>query len=557
MANVEKTLHTKNIVQSIKEFAEQNSLNPASLDFTLLGVQTYFKNCHLDTFVKFHDDYKNEYTDEHKIIKDHVRFVQIYKIKIHAKKPSPLKLDYRIDYGEFSSHPIMVLFPTSILPLSKTKELELLKLLYKEINKIKAFNGMLINLFAETMLSDLKNLISKIYKDGFDQDETILLFEGIPPIVSKPSEVINHYKDKQQGEKVAEVEDAELIITYLKPVYGDAGLNVKGQRIYHGDTNNHAKIEYQIDKASIRVHESPTEIRYYAKKRGFVSTFNNTLSISNKIILENLKRSEGTLTKKEENEVAVIISQNDVTRDSVGEGVELVSESIHITGHMGAKSRIEAKECVIDGATHNLAFVTAKNVKINRHKGTLRCHKAEINSLEGGTVYATHALINNALGGQVCAEHVTIKSLKHNLKVFASKSITIERILGEDNHFVIDYRKLPVLQSKLQFLNEEREDLAWKYEDAKKHSAEKLPDIKAELQHKDDEIQEIKLSHYDAVITIMAPINGLNTIEFAVPEEHNSLIYRTKDAKHYEPFSLQIGEEQITLNPVNVTIQRS
>ncbi len=266
MAAIETVLHTKNIPQSIREFAEQHDISPKKLDFTLLGVQTYFRNCHLDTFVKFHDDYKKEYTNHSKIIQDHVRFVQIYKIKIHAKQTEKITLNYRIDYGEFSSHPIMTLFTDSTLPLAENAEIDMLKALYKELNKIKAYNGMLINLFSDCMVTDLKNFVKKIYKQGFATDESILLFEGIAPVVSQPSEVINHYQQKQKGEKVSEVEESELIITYVKPIYGEAGLNAKGQRISHGQSNNHAKIEYHIDKGSIQIQEGPTEIRYYAKK---------------------------------------------------------------------------------------------------------------------------------------------------------------------------------------------------------------------------------------------------------------------------------------------------
>ncbi len=539
----------------MKEFADQYGYPMEKLDYTLLGVQTYFKSCHLDSFIKYHDDYKKEYDSSEKIISDHVRFIQIYKIKIHARKKKPIRLKYRLEMGEFSTYPIMVISTDSDLPLKDYTQEEMLKLLYTEINKIKASKRMLINLFSSAMVKDLKSFVLDIYKNGFTKEASILLFEGIDPIISEPSKVINHYKEKNQGEKVSEVEGSELIITYIKPIYGDAGLNAMGQRISHGKSNNLAKIEYQIDKQTISIQESSNEIRYYSKKRGFVSTLNNTLSISNKIVMETLKKVEGKLTKKEENEVSVVISQTDVTKDSVGEGVELISESIHITGHIGAKSRVEAKDVLIDGATHNDAFVTSKNAKINRHKGTLRCHKAEINSLEGGTVYATHVKINAALGGQVCAEHVTINSLKHNLKVFASKSITIERILGEDNHFVIDYRKLPVLQSKLQFLDEEREDLVWKYEDAKKHSADKLPELKEALQKKEAEISAIKLCHFDAVITIMAPVDGLNTIEFSIPEKQSSLIYRTKEAKTFEPFYLKKSEDHIILEPVGVSLE--
>lgn len=554
MAAIENTLHTKNILLALKEHADRHNTPLKKLDFTLLGVQSYFKTIKHESFIKFHEDYKADYTKRDLIIQEHVRFLQLYKIKIHPRVKRNIHLVYRLEMGEFATYPILVLSPESRLPLSELGEQEMLKLLYGEFNKIKALKKMLVNLFSSCMIKDLKSFVAKLYSEGFTQEESFLLFEGIDPEIAKPSKVINHYKNKIGSEKVSEVEESELIITYEKPIYGETGLNAYGQRIAHGDINNHAKIEFQVDAASVSVQENKSEIRYYAKKRGFVSLFNNLLSISNKIVVQQLNRTEGKLTHKEENEVAVFISQNDVTRDGVGEGVELISESVHITGHMGAKSSIEAKEVVIDGATHTETFITVRDAKINRHKGTLRCHKAEINSLEGGTVYATHVHINTAMGGKIFAEHVTIKTLKHNLKVFASKTITIERLLGEDNHLIIDYRKLPIVQTRLQYLNDEYDDLKWKCDEAKKHSPQKLESLKEELQSKEEEINAIKLSHYDAIITIMAPVNGLNTIEFAIPEKQTSLIYRTKEPKTFEPFYLHKTEERISLKPVGIKI---
>jgi hypothetical protein len=119
---------------------------------------------------------------------------------------------------------------------------------------------------------------------------------------------------------------------------------------------------------------------------------------------------------------------------------------------------------------------------------------------------------------------------------------------------IIDYRKLPVLQAKLQFLSKEYDDLKWKYDDAKNHSPHKLESLKEELKSKEDEINAIKLSHYDAIITIMAPVNGLNTIEFAIPEKQTSLIYRTKEPKTFEPFYLHKTDDRISLKPVGLKI---
>ena len=53
----------------------------------------------------------------------------------------------------------------------------------------------------------------------------------------------------------------------------------------------------------------------------------------------------------------------------------------------------------------------------------------------------------------------------------------------------------------------------------------------------------------------MSPIDGLNTIEFALIEQQSSLTYRTKTPKAYEPFCLRKNEQSITLDPVGISIE--
>ena len=190
-------VYTKNVPLALKAYAEKHHFPVDRLDFTLIGIQSYFKSCHHEAFVKFHDDYKREYASSEKIIKDNVRFIQMNKIRIHPKKkedPTSAKnisLLYRLELGEFSTYPILVLSPESRLPLAELTEQEMLKLLYTELNKIKAQNRILINLFSSCMVKDLKDFITRLYRDGFTQEESILLFEGIDPEISEPSKVIN------------------------------------------------------------------------------------------------------------------------------------------------------------------------------------------------------------------------------------------------------------------------------------------------------------------------------------------------------------------------------
>ena len=52
----------------------------------------------------------------------------------------------------------------------------------------------------------------------------------------------------------------------------------------------------------------------------------------------------------------------------------------------------------------------------------------------------------------------------------------------------------------------------------------------------------------------MAPVDGLNIIEFVIPEIKQSLIYRTVDPKTFEPFTIHQSEDKIVLEPVGVEL---
>ena len=60
-------------------------------------------------------------------------------------------------------------------------------------------------------------------------------------------------------------------------------------------------------------------------------------------------------------------------------------------------------------------------------------------------------------GGTIYAENVTVDHVKNNLKIYASNSITIKHVSGEDNFFKINYKDIPTLNSKYNFIEKEIE----------------------------------------------------------------------------------------------------
>ena len=546
------TLKTKNINESINEFASVNSLEVSQCDFKINSTETYIKDASSSEFKLFNEDIKTYYDDKEKIINEHVEFSQTYNIKIFEITECKIKLKYKILYGEFSTHPYIIISPSSHIPYKFYKPKELLSLIYKELKNIKARHNILINIFDESMISNLKILIKYIYAEKFVKKVKIPLFDGITPEITQESKLVIRFLQNENNNQVIEVEENEVLVTFYKPHFGRNGLNCHGKEVNRGYANNKDDLPQEIDSQTIRIHENESKKEYISKTRGFVQYSKTNLSINHKIKMDKLLRVQNSLAAEEDNNIEVVISQKDITKDSIGEGVELVSESINISGHVGANSIIEAHKLEIEGATHKDSTQFAKYATINRHKGTLRCHEAKIKLLEGGEVHATKVDIETCLGGSIYAQDVNIAHVKSNLKVYASNSITVRLMSGEDNKLKISYNDIPILVSKLELINDDIDDLNFSLQEAQRHNSSMVNGIKNEINALKDEISAIKNSTSTAKISIEKPLHGLNNIIFTIDDE-NELIFKT-EAVQYTPFYIEVNEDKITLHPTQHSI---
>lgn len=547
-----RKVRTRNIKKVIQKYAQENSLEESECDFTINNIEYQIKDI---THVNFRDIEQSEmdsYLDKEKILNEHIQFKQIYIITVRHAPKSKIELKYTLDFGEFSTHPDIIIAPDSKIPYKSLRPKELYFLLVKELNKIKIENKILINLFDETMINKIKILVKFIYAGKFTKKVRIPLFDGIAPEMTRSSKLIMWYQEKSHHTQYVEVEEGETIIEWKKPIFGKNGFDCFGNRIDSNYAENSKDIDAEIDYESIKVIDMDTKKLYKSKRKGFVKYDKKSLSVNNQIYLQNLSRNNESVSSQEDNNIEVRISQNDTTRDSLGEGAQITSETVRINGHVGAGSSIEAVNLQIDGATHKDSTQFAKSAKINRHKGTLRCSEADITLLEGGEVHATKVNIESSLGGSVYAQDVTIGHVKNNLKVYASNSIKVRLVSGEDNTFKINYRDIPILSSKTDFINRDLEDLKYHLEEASRHNTSKVPAIKNKIAALKVELNDIKESVKKAKITVEKPFRGLNTIIFTV-DENSELIYKT-DEQSYEPFYLVIDEEKITLHPTDKTI---
>lgn len=547
-----KLIKTKNIKKAMQNYASNNLLPLAGCDFDIKAAKTYIKTAASPDFILCNEDIDKEYSEKEKLLNEHLQLQQLYIIEAKAKIACKIELEYSIDFEKFSTHPKLIIHPDSKIIYKTQKAQELFSLLVKEINKIKAEHGILINIFDRTMIDTLKKFVHYLYAGRFTKRIKIPLFEGVEPELTQESRLILHFEKKASDRELIEVEKDELLVEFLKPLYGKRGFNAFGELIGSDFGLNLHDIDSDIDESTILVQESKEKKLYKSKIKGYVTLIDNKLVVDNKITMSKISRLHTSMAKAEENNIEVYVSQNDTNKDSIGPGVELRSESIHVTGHVGAHSILEAINLQIDGATHKESIQFARNATINRHKGTLRCNSAKINLLEGGEIHATTVEVGTSIGGTIYAQDVTIENVKHHLKVYASNSITIQRVSGEDNLFKINHKDIPILKSKLDLIDEELSEMKESLRDAKKHNVGKVALIEEKLVELRAQKDAIKSSTNSARISIKEPLRGLNTIIFTL-ESGDELVYKTT-AQAYEPFYLEIGEDKITLHPVKKTI---
>lgn len=547
-----KQIKTKNIGASLDKIIKENSLKSATLSFDIDNIDTYIKTVSNDEFILYNEDIKDYYSNRQKMVDEHIELKQVYTITARDDKTSDLVLKYTIDFSQENTHPSIIISPQSQIPYTRYQPKEIYALLIQELNKIKAKNKILVKIFDEEMREKIKLFVKYLYHGKFSKNIKIPLFDGIDPENGQSGRLIIHFLQKQDKQQFIEVDNDEILVEYIKPIHGKKGFNAFGEIIDSNFSITKHDLECKVDKNSIEVIEEDKRKLYKSKLKGYVHLDKENFYVDNKIKMAQLSRVQDKVVKDEANNIEVIISQNDTNLDSVGEGVELISETIHINGHVGAKAILRAVNLTIDGATHQDSYQEAKFAAINRHKGKLRCHNAKINLLEGGEVHATNVEIKDSLGGTIYAENVTIDRVKNNLKVFASSSIVIKNVSGENNIFKINYKDIPTLVSKYNYIQRDLEDLRYKLEGAKKHSLSQVPILTNQINETKARLIKIANSAKEAKITIHDKFHGINTISFVL-DNNEELIYKT-DEKDYEPFYLVESDNYITLHPTNKKI---
>ena len=236
----------------------------------------------------------------------------------------------------------------------------------------------------------------------------------------------------------------------------------------------------------------------------------------------------------------------------IKEQEELICEDVNIFGDVHQESIIDAHKLLVKGLVHPNTTQFTKYAEINEHQGKLRCHQANINTLNGGTVHASSIIIGTCAGGSIYAQDVQIKKITGDTEIYASNSITIDSITSLDTHLTINYKGIPILMSKLNLIEEDIEELTFLLHKAKEDNSPTQKDIETEIQKLQTEIKDIKNSTANAKISIKEKINGKVFINFTLNENKN-ISYIAQNTQ-YKPFYIEYYERKIILQPTQTTI---
>jgi len=545
-------IKTRDIKNSLHKYAQANLTSVDTLDFKILRVDTYIKTIHDKDFSYYNEDISKAYEYNEQIINEHVEFKQLYIIEIFQNIGADLLLDYKIKYDEFNIDVDIIISKNSLIPHKNYKISDLYRLILSELDKIKAKEGILLNLFDELYIKKIKAFTKYIIDGKFKKTIKLPLIRAIHPNITRKSKLILHYEKKQNEFGISEVDENEILIEFVKPKFGLNGVNAFGKIVDAAAYSNARDYDKTVDTDSILIKEDEDKRIYLAREKGYVNVTDKDISIDNKIRIQKLSRVQEQLSDHEGNNIEVILKEHDSSKDGIGEGVELTSETIHVEGFVGSNSILNATNLVIDGATHQSSKQFAKFAKINRHKGTLRCHKAEIKLLEGGEVHASTVNIDSCIGGSIYGKDVTIRTVKNKVKVYASDSIKIDLVTGEDNFFTIDPTAIPILEKKIQYIDADIEDLKFDLEEAKRHTLSKVNTIETEISKLKNMKDLIFEASYSASIEINKPLRGLNTITFVL-KDNKEISFKTQ-AKKYTDFYLEVKQDTITLKPTDKSI---
>lgn len=463
-------VRTSNVPKELLQIAANYKVPVHSLDFHLLGIETFTKAAAegaAEDWLEMHEEeIANLKKDD--FLNPKFELKQVYEIEIFSitEKHNIDSIDMSIGGNTSLSKIYLTIKTGSIAHYYPNFQDDFMDAIKKKMLRA----NIMIGIFDSMMLSNLTELFAKIHVQGvyrFETQERYLIAQGVEPVETVNDKLILHYETKRQnmdqqgridyakrGYLMSAVKD-ELLIEYIKPRKGESGRNCRGEFIMPKEPIIKFEPTFTTGE-KITVLNTPTSIEYRAAVGGYVTLEGGMYNINSEVEVSEISfKTTGSIDTELDADVSINVKQKDSMRDAIGQGMEVKVKTITVEGNIGPDAKVTAKKATVDGQVHQSAIIRADELTINVHKGTAYGKEVHIARLEHGTVEADRVTISQATGGKVRAREIIVELLGSHVKLTASHLIEIKKIQGGENQLKID----PMITESADNLHEHAEQI--------------------------------------------------------------------------------------------------
>ena len=412
---------------AFKQIASQLNCNLDALDFELRGITTYVKKTYDYSPQSLKESEANTFFNHYNnLLEPNLLISQRYSILVFKKEKKETRFHMITD--KFFSKAFITFREGFVFNAQEFENL------YLQIKKFKAWNRILF-IKEEEEKQALKDFLS-ILKYPLKKEVNYLLSQSFGYI--PPNESSLEFK-KEVTQSFQTLIADEIICIFHKATKGKPGRNIRGEYIVPENPKTlDQPCTLKFDPNSIKLKETPLEIRYLAAIGGILKYEDDYLYIENSLETKEVNlKTTGSLIGKIESGTEINITETDSLKEALGQGMKVQASKINIQGNVGANAQINANEVFIGGFTHQDSKIYATTATIKNHKGYLQAKNVKIKTLETGIIEAQRVEVEQMYGGKIYAEEIIIQTLHSNAFLYATKKIEVSLMQKGENRFYI------------------------------------------------------------------------------------------------------------------------
>lgn len=440
----------EDIKLEINKFAEKKNISAKEIDFLLIDSTLYMKSKPEENFLEATTDMIAKLRSEEGALDENLQVKQRYTVKLMPK--SEMQQSFEVKLLSDENHYRVV----AKVNLKSAKKNEfLIHDIYNEIKRKKAYFGIVIGVFENSLKERIRDAISQP-GNHFELD----VCEGVAGEKSVDAKTVYAFKKEDISAKnhIVFIKSGESIATFTKKKQGTSGRNCNGEIVRPGEPSGSDDTALRAGEG-VEAKEDEEAIEYIAAKNGYVIINEPDIMVDDKLELESLNLAQiGAIIAGIDSGTSLKIGSVE-GEDAVGDGVRIEVENLEVVGNIGKAVHIKCKTLKVDGLTHMDSMIEAEDVNIKTHKGKLVGKHVVIERLEGGTVECEEAVISKMSGGTVSAKSIKVIEAYSNTHLIASNIIEMENIKGEDNKLTIDPRAYFAQNNEIMELTNEMNEM--------------------------------------------------------------------------------------------------